>query len=511
MLWLFLLPAASLGFLAGGPPGGGGAPTTRVALPKPLKADAQTPPSGSGGGEGNNKQADVATTKFLRAHGYVYDEERRVWTRPPKNMFLRRPAVVKSAFSHRAVEIRFRDDCAPQTVANGRAAAKRLAECLRGAQVKRVPTSPRSELEKVGASIVATSPWLLIAGQMGAWSSIGSFLAPLNTLAPPALPEPEVMALLLGVCASVFVAASATGLDDDFVTQARDTKRVVKHYSAAVTGGTWSGTLEGVAADATRGAFVFPAPAAWRANDDGWRQIAASLDLIAAFPRTLALHCALQAPLETNLARHLAFLRPDADGAAGDLLGAAGSVLFGGGGGGASSLQDLLSSSDLSSVVPLANVALAAALAVVATGLFSALAEVVVLGASDGDLADQDPSLLAECAAVREALAETEKDPPKSPSDALFRALARAYLERFDPAAAAAKTAKQKKFADQAPQAAANAFLRTAAAAAAFRLAGDNLLAPLALHALADLVAVATPKLQKLEFQDHDRIVVTLI
>ena len=424
-------------------------------------ADAQ-------GGEAQGQEEGLTEKRaaFLKAQGFHYDAERRVWTRGPSGMPKRRPAVARSPSSQRAVEVRFSDQASPALVATGRRAAQRFAETLQRSAFYSVPGSPRSELEKVGTAIASSKigPLALVATQLFAWTAVRGTLN-MEDLPPLSFVDSTTLPMFMSSC--LFVAATLLGGGP------LDEKKRSKTGYFIWGASSLSGTLEGVAADASRGAIAFPAPAAWRANDDKWRSIAALLDFVAAFPRILAVHAACQIPLETSIGRQLEMVELPNIGIPG---------------------------------IP----GVAAFLAGLAVASFAAATETVTLMANDGELLQQE-AVIAECAAVTEALVSSlQSEDNNDDTEIVFRALARAYLARFDPDQKSPdKRKKQNR--DRVTTAAASAFSRTAAASAAFRLAGDDIVAPIALHGIAALTAVLAPKLQRLTFDDHDRVVVTLI
>lgn len=343
---------------------------------------------------------------FLKARGFVYDERRQTWTRPPKGGEpKRRPVLVRSAASNRVLEVRL------PASDNVEREAKLAAEVVRSVlQSASVASSPRSALEALGMRGVTNVGALGLVGlQVALWALVRSRLT-LESL--PLVHDDSTLAL----AGAIFVALAQ---DAGYARPA-----------------AFSGELERAAADVSLGAHAVPAPRAWRAVDRRWRAGTAVLDLAAAAPRCLAFHCAMQAPLDRGLD-------------------------------------------------PFLGSANAGAAAVLVVAAFAAACDAIV---------DYDPDDAAlrrsENAGLRSLLAEP-------PTESLSRDLARAWLDAFDDSHLGV---------NHGPRPSCFAFGRAAAAAAAFRLTGNQLVAPIALHAAASLVAILNPA-DPYEGRDPDRAV----
>lgn len=369
------------------------------------------------------------TEAFLRAQGFVFDETRKSWTRPPRPGFpRRRPALVRSGA--RILEVRFEDSVSASTVGAARSAAALVKEALERPSAPWA--TPRAELEGLGLRVVSHPAGFL--SLVGVHLGLLAFLS--THVQVGGLPPVDVAPAFVGVmCAVAFVAAATIPSPDP---------------PGLIWWGSLSGTLEKFAADGAAGAYAFPAPRSWRASDAAWRGTAAMLEVLAAAPRCLVLHCAMQAPLETFLDRH---------------------------------------------GIPLELSALAAVLVVAA---FAAAADAIATG--DSTTFDQIV-LEAELDLVRHHLHSDDVDvdygPPRKDSSPVlvvkddhhrkvrhfYKEFLRAWLDKFAPLADGYHPV-------QAPVA---AFVRTAAAAAAFRLAGNAIDAPLALHVCAAAAAFFAP------------------
>lgn len=374
--------------------------------------------------------------KFLKARGFVYDRERGLWTRPPENAKgKKRPALVKGG-SNRVLEVFATDE------AKARRAAAEVTKTLRSARAERV--SPRTSLEAMGSRAVAATPGgriLLGSSQLCLWGLVTNRLAESFVRFEPS----ELLAvdetLPLAACAVTF-AFLATG-----------------EGATKWSGSGLSGRLEAAAADGWRGAHSVPAPASWRASDRGWRLRAATLDLLAAWPRCLAFHAALQAPLDTELQRLLFFFED-----------------------------------------PLDNARASAFLAIGAVSLFAVAAD--LLGAQQDS--ERDAQRQAEIDALKESLNSDDG------CDDLYADIASAWINNFQHDSGISHPVKNTT-SPSSPKSiitvALIAFCRAAAVASAYRVAGDNLVAPLSLHALAALTAVF---LSEAPDEDPDRAVCTI-
>lgn len=385
------------------------------------------------------------TEAFLRAQGFSYDKARNAWTRPPRPGFpRRRPALVRSG--SRILEVRFEDSVSASTVGAARNAAALVKEALE--QPNAPQATPRAELEGFGLRFV-THP----AGFLSLVGVHLGLLAYLSThVQVGGLPPVDVGSEFVGVmCAAAFVAAATVPSPDP---------------PGLVWWGSLSGTLEKFAADAAAGAYAFPAPRSWRASDAAWRGTAAMLEVCAAAPRCLVLHCATQAPMEIFLERH---------------------------------------------GVPLELAALAAVLGVSA---FAAAADAIAAGTST--TFDQ-VVIEAELSNARYHLhddVDVDFGPPQRDSNNptvivkddhhrkvrhFYKEFLNAWLDKFSPLDDGYDPIK-------APAA---AFVRTAAAATAFRLAGNGIDAPLALHVCAAAAAFFAPILgpKPQNSDDPDRVI----
>lgn len=350
--------------------------------------------------------------EFLQRQGFVYDSLRQTWTRPPNGKPKRRPVLVRSLSSNRVLEIVLSESASEDTT-------HRAVDALKAAlrEAAEIPRSTRFSLETIGVRLVTGKRWsplALISAQLLLWALTRSHLA-LEPLPPVDLTE--------------WTVASVAGCTILFAWLTQDSREAGFARASALTG-----VLERVAADAARGAHALPAPRSWRADDALWRVAAAILDLAAAFPRCLAFHAAMQAPINTEVYRRL---------------------------------------SD--------DAVLAAAVAVAAVAAFAAVCDVLAVDRDDQALCD------AEVAALTNARLESVSDD----DDLLYASLADAWVKKFSKP-------------QQRPSVALVSFMRTAAIATAFRISGDRIVTPLAMHAAAAVIAVVAPKRYE---DDPDRAV----
>lgn len=379
-----------------------GTPPTSTALVIRY-SQRQQHPNGSPGGPKLSADPTIRQRQmeFLQRQGFVYDSLRQTWTRPPNGKPKRRPVLVRSVSSNRVLEIVLSESASEETT---RKAVDALKAALR--EAAEIPRSTRFTLETIGIRLVAGKQWgswALLSAQLFLWSFARSHLT-LEALPPVELTEWTVVGV--AGCAIVFA----------WLTQ--DSREAGFARASALTG-----ALERVAADTARGAHALPAPRSWRADDALWRIAAAILDLAAAFPRCLAFHAAMQAPIDTEVYRRL----PD-------------------------------------------DAVLAATVAVAAVAAFAAVCDFLAV--------DQDEQAL--CDAEVAALTEAARRASDTDDDILYARLADAWVKKF--------SKHQRR-----PPVALISFMRTATIATAYRISGDRIATPLAMHAVAGLIAVVAP------------------
>jgi len=221
--------------------------------------------------------------EMLKKMGYVYDEERGSWTKPPRGRPRRRPALAR-ALSARILEVRIADEASDTEAQAARDAASKLQEVVREAdtEAEAGDKSPREALESLGRELAfrpVVGPVVLAITQIALWAACRSD----DVLGDAFVDRIDVWSAApggsfgLATCALLFTWAAAD-----------------VRASATPWFGRVAGALEATAADGAAGALGPKAPRAWRASDLKWRGVAQVLEFAASGPRVAALHGGLQ-------------------------------------------------------------------------------------------------------------------------------------------------------------------------------------------------------------------------
>lgn len=407
---------------------------TATAYVAPAPRNPRHPLRASAYKDNLGREVSAERIEMLKEMGYVFDEERQSWTKPPDGRPKRRPALAR-ALSARILEVRIADAATDAEAQAARDAAAKLQEVVREADTATAATaSPREALESLGRTLAfrpVVGPLVLTAAQLALWAACRPDDAVLGDAFTNRL---DVWAaapggyIALAACALVFAGAAAN-----------------VRASATPWFGRVAGALEATAADGAAGALGPDAPRSWRAADVKWRSVAQVLEFAAAGPRVAALHGGLQVALVES-ARALQPAPIDATGEG-----------------------------------------LAALTGIGSVALFAFVAETL-------RTSDDDNVLRAENEAVRASLKS------KAGDEALHRAVCLAWLDRFPDPPDGGRALPPL-----------GAAVRAAAAGSALALTNGDLLAPLALHAVAGALAAAAPLSPGPDdVQDPDRAVVTV-
>ena len=259
---------------------------TACAYVAPLAPRRRTGLRASAFKDNLGREVSEERIEMLKKMGYVYDEERGSWTKPPRGRPRRRPALAR-ALSARILEVRIADEASDTEAQAARDAAAKLQEVVREAdtEAEAGDKSPREALESLGRELAfrpVVGPVVLAITQIALWAACRSD----DVLGDAFVDRVDVWSqapggyVALATCALLFTWAAAD-----------------VRASATPWFGRVAGALEATAADGAAGALGPKAPRAWRASDLKWRSVAQALEFAASGPRVAALHGGLQVAL----------------------------------------------------------------------------------------------------------------------------------------------------------------------------------------------------------------------
>ena len=256
---------------------------TACAYVAPLAPRRRTGLRASAFKDNLGREVSEERIEMLKKMGYVYDEERGSWTKPPRGRPRRRPALAR-ALSARILEVRIADEASDTEAQAARDAAAKLQEVVREAdnEAEAGDKSPREALESLGRELAfrpVVGPVVLAITQIALWAACRSD----DVLGDAFVDRFDVWSQApggyvgLATCLALFTWAAAD-----------------VRASATPWFGRVAGALEATAADGAAGALGPKAPRAWRASDLKWRSVAQALEFAASGPRVAALHGGLQ-------------------------------------------------------------------------------------------------------------------------------------------------------------------------------------------------------------------------